>query len=120
MQSSPVFPTPACHSTSVSLLSLSTSVCLRNWGNFGSPRVCGHKMHKDLRMESDELEGSVCLCARMWSFVWRDLENGQKMQYDSSGLRTQNIMSGAIILCAIETRRPGCGLEFNQKPVCRR
>lgn len=64
MQSSPLFPTPACHSTSVSLLSLSTSVFLRNWGNFGSPRVCDHKMYKDLRKESDELEGSACLCAR--------------------------------------------------------
>lgn len=77
-------------------------------------------------MKSDELEGCVCactcmhVCTHMWSFVWRALENDQKMQYDSSGLRTQNIMSGAIILCAIETRRPGCGLEFNQKPVCRR
>jgi hypothetical protein len=60
----------------------------------------------------------VCVCVCVC--VLKDLENGQKMQYDSSSLRTRNIISGAVILCAIETRRPGCGLEFNQKPVCRR
>lgn len=67
-------------------------------------------------MESSGL--GVCVCVVR---AYRgDLENAQRMQYDSGNLGTQSNLSGAVILWATETRCPGCGLESDWKPVCRK